>query len=703
MTDGGLDTIRRALELGAHVLTADPWQLPSQLTAILRDDPAATHLLESIQRETRHPWLGLRNSARLESSQALIRSCDGAGEVLHLSVSYDGCLAISESFMGGLSIWNLETGVGLRHFDPPVWRLENAGEMPQAFGRMKIAADDVHAYGATRTGGVRVFKLESASIVRTEWDTLLPGRSIKLSDDSTYAIGIPDDAVDRPVVRWNLDDFSYEYLLGPEFVAGRSCAFTNDGAWLVTYSADGEVVACCTEDTSRSVRCPGYPGVESGPIAVSNSLEFLFSASADGRVDRLNLQSRVAARLPGSGTDEDDDRVTDLLLSDDETYLAAAYSTGELRIWRHPTGSRPESGTILAHDGRFVCSDRIPSSNRLATASRGGVINIWDVAAIPALDDPLRLSGAIADVGFMNKDGTAIASAQTGGLTLWSASSGEPVGSRFLEDVLFHSVQQLNGENLLAAGSADGEIYIVDTDRLDIVNQWQAHDAEVSGLARTPDGQYLLTCSNDHTVRAWRISEKRTVSVLEEHTQAVRKVALSPDAHLVATAGWDESTCIWDWRAGEIIKTLTGHDGPVRDAAFAMDGRLLATSSWDGIIVWDCKTWTKAGHLVGHSDLVESIAAGPSAAQLVSCSNDRTIRVWDLETLALVAVYTHDCSVGTCAVHPRESIACAGDHFGRVLFFDLRSMDVVSPYTAMAPLTGVSKIAPGVRTKYFGA
>ena len=49
--------------------------------------------------------------------------------------------------------------------------------------------------------------------------------------------------------------------------------------------------------------------------------------------------------------------------------------------------------------------------------------------------------------------------------------------------------------------------------------------------------------------------------------------------------------------------------------------------------VWDTKTGeVAAGPFEGHTSLINSVAFSPDAQQIVSGSNDQTVRVWDAKT-----------------------------------------------------------------------
>jgi predicted oxidoreductase (fatty acid repression mutant protein) len=82
---------------------------------------------------------------------------------------------------------------------------------------------------------------------------------------------------------------------------------------------------------------------------------------------------------------------------------------------------------------------------------------------------------------------------------------------------------------------------------------------------------------------------------------------------------------------------LTGHADRVLAAAFSPDGTRVVTASADRTArVWDAATGAVIAVLAGHTDGVNAAAFSSEGSRIVTASADRTARIWQLDPLVLM-------------------------------------------------------------------
>jgi WD40 repeat protein len=101
-----------------------------------------------------------------------------------------------------------------------------------------------------------------------------------------------------------------------------------------------------------------------------------------------------------------------------------------------------------------------------------------------------------------------------------------------------------------------------------------------------------------------------------------------------------------------LLRTLSGHSGGVSGVAVIGDGRRAVSASNDKTLkVWDLETGRELRTLSGHSHTISGVAVSEDGRRAVSASYDQTLKVWDLETgQELATLYGHSDVVNGVAV-----------------------------------------------------
>jgi WD40 repeat protein len=112
----------------------------------------------------------------------------------------------------------------------------------------------------------------------------------------------------------------------------------------------------------------------------------------------------------------------------------------------------------------------------------------------------------------------------------------------------------------------------------------------VWSVAYSPDGQHIISGSQDRTIRIWDAETGAAVGKpLEGHTDDIRSVVYSPNGQHIISASADRTIRIWDANTGAAIgKPLMAHADSVMSIACSPDGQHIVSGSWDTTIhVWE--------------------------------------------------------------------------------------------------------------------
>ena len=227
--------------------------------------------------------------------------------------------------------------------------------------------------------------------------------------------------------------------------------------------------------------------------------------------------------------------------------------------------------------------------------------------------------------------------------------------------------------NLLATGTATGDIWIYQVKSGSPVLTCHGHTDGVWSVVFSPDGRILISSSDDQTIRLWDTSTGDCLKTLLDHTNRVRAVTISPDGQTLASGSDDQTILLWNIDTGHCFKTLKAHTDRVWSVAFSPDGNILASGSNDQTIrLWDVNTSHNLKTLQGHSSWVRSIAFSPGGRILASGSNDHTARLWDLNTsLCLKTLQGHTSRVWSVSFNPDGNILASGSEDESIRLWDV--------------------------------
>jgi WD40 repeat protein len=175
------------------------------------------------------------------------------------------------------------------------------------------------------------------------------------------------------------------------------------------------------------------------------------------------------------------------------------------------------------------------------------------------------------------------------------------------------------------------------------------HTAPINRIDADAAGRFLVTGSDDKTVRVWDLGSGRLLRTLrppigEGEEGKIYAVAISPDGELVAAGGWtgfqwtghQHSIYLFDRRSGRLLRRINGMPNVIDNLAFSSDGSRLAAGS-NGLRVFHMPDGEEVGRDTSYVGASYS-ASFATDGRLVTTCEDRKIRLYDRDIHLLASV-----------------------------------------------------------------
>lgn len=139
---------------------------------------------------------------------------------------------------------------------------------------------------------------------------------------------------------------------------------------------------------------------------------------------------------------------------------------------------------------------------------------------------------------------------------------------------------------------------------------------------------------------------------------------------------------MWGYPHDRKSRVIKGHLGPVRSVEFSLDGELLVSGSDDKFVkLWDVGTLKFKATYVGHKNWVRAARLSPDSSLIASGGEDTKIILWETERKkALLEFIDHEKRINDIKFHEDYIVSCSDDK--TIQFHDPKTSKLVQLYNS---------------------
>jgi len=274
-----------------------------------------------------------------------------------------------------------------------------------------------------------------------------------------------------------------------------------------------------------------------------------------------------------------------------------------------------------------------PKGDQIASVSRDGLVQLWDVGTGRCLHVLPGHSKGACHIAYSPQGDLVASVGNDNTVRLWDTTTGVCHQTLIGHSARVSSAVFSPKGDQIASSSYDKTIRFWDVGSGASRHVSSGHSSSVWKVSCSSKGDQIVSCSQDMTVRLWDVEKGSCLHTLRGHPMVVNSVVFSPQGNQVATGSSDCTVRLWNVKSGICDHKLFGHRGKVTLVAFSPQGDQVASASYDKTVkLWDVASGTCRFTLEGHTGYVSGVVYSPSGYQAASWSWDGTARLWNVET-----------------------------------------------------------------------
>jgi WD40 repeat protein/energy-coupling factor transporter ATP-binding protein EcfA2 len=229
--------------------------------------------------------------------------------------------------------------------------------------------------------------------------------------------------------------------------------------------------------------------------------------------------------------------------------------------------------------------------------------------------------------------------------------------------------------NFIVSGSDDKSLKLWDTRSGHCIRSFIGHEVEVICGAFSPDGTLIISASLDYSLKLWDTDSGECIRAFLGHKDWVTSAAFSPNRDYIISGSFDDSLKLWDIRTGACLRSFLGHADGIWSVSFSPDGHSIVSGSLDNSLkLWDIRSGQCISSFLGHDEMISSVSFAPNGHFIVSGSYDKSLKLWDIRSGECIRSFLgHENGVTSISFSPDGHFIVSGSLDKSLKLWDIRS------------------------------
>jgi len=321
-----------------------------------------------------------------------------------------------------------------------------------------------------------------------------------------------------------------------------------------------------------------------------------------------------------------EDWVNGVCFSPDGKILASTSMGGKVMLWDANNGAC--IGILKGHPFASSGPNFSKDGSKLITNSADCTIRIWDIDngrdSVEIVKDTKNRCYHYVSY---SPDGKQFLLVSVDSICLFDSNTKQRIKTLEKKDTVNVASFSPMGD-CIAAAFSDRSIGIMSL----ATGEWKryrGHENFITHISFSKDGKYVISSSDDQTVRCWDVTSGKCMHVVRSSAEVQNAYYINNKHIIFETA--DSMVTVWDLAADKCVSSWR-HP---KETSFGFllnlspDGKYYMTVERNIAKIWEIETGECVSTLQGHTSWIFSSAFSPDGKYLVTTSHDTFVKVWD--------------------------------------------------------------------------
>ena len=290
--------------------------------------------------------------------------------------------------------------------------------------------------------------------------------------------------------------------------------------------------------------------------------------------------------------------------------------------------------SLTGHRDAVYTLERSAIPEVFFSAAGDGMVVAWDLTNPESGQLIARLPNSVYALHYQHATGTLIAGHNYDGIHLLDWQNKQEIGSLKLTETAIFDIQSY--ERFLYIATGEGSVIKVDASTLAITARTAPVLKNARAMAVNTKTGELAVGYSDHYIRIFTLDDLTLKHAWPAHTNSVFTLRYTPNGDFLLSGSRDARLKAWNSNGYTQAAEVVAHMYAINHLDFSPDQKHFVTCSLDkSIKVWSLeelrllKVIDRARH-AGHGTSVNKVLWSSHQDQIISASDDRTLSVWNI-------------------------------------------------------------------------